>query len=248
VELQVGVPAVRRWPTRICAGLEISLLIGNSHETTIQGRSTETPGKVTFVQMPGTVWSAPEVGGAFLSLEIGPAYFAQLVAEWAGRPALPGPSLVPVPLAMEMFWSSHRVLRSQNDATARSEALVGLLKTVLVQLTGPPPDGGASPDGVSKARDALHDRPAHAPTIEELAGLAGMTSFELVRAFRDRYGLTPSPYRQALRLARARQLLAVGRSVGETAAELGFGSADQLRRAFATQVGLTPEAYATAAA
>jgi AraC-like DNA-binding protein len=248
VELQVGVPAVRAWPTRVCEGFEMSLLIGPAHPATIQGRAVETPSNTPFVQMPGTVWSAAEAKGAFLSLDIGPSLFSRLVAEWPGRAALPGPSLVPVPVLLDAFWSSHRVLRGEADATTRSVALLGLVKTVLTQLTGMEPDAGAAPDAVSRVRDALHDAPERAPTIDELAQLAGLTSFELLRAFRDRYGVTPSRYLRALRVARARQLLAGGRSVGEAATELGFGSAGALRRAFESQVGLSPERYATAVA
>lgn len=246
VELQLGVPAVRSWPTRLCEGLEISLLIGPSHPTTIQGRQTETPGKMTFVQMPGTVWSAPEVSGAFLSLEVGPGLFARLAAEWPGRATLPGPSLVPVPMLMDAFWFSHELLRSQTDATARSETLLRLVRTLFTLLTGAAPDPGPPADGIARVRDAIHDSPASAPTIEDLATLAGLTSFELVGSFKRRYGTTPARYRHALRLARARQLLAGGRTTTEAAEALGFGSAESLRRAFASEVGVSPERYAVA--
>jgi AraC-like DNA-binding protein len=246
LELQLGVPAVRSWPTRLCEGLEISLLIGPSHPTTIQGRPTETPGKMTFVQMPGTVWSAPEVSGAFLSLEIGPGLFARLAAEWPGRAALPGPSLVPVPMLMDAFWFSHEVLRSQTDATARSETLLRLVRTLFTLLTGSPPDAEPPADGISRARDALHDDPASAPTIDDLAQVAGLTAFELVAGFKRRYGTTPARYRHALRLARARRLLSSGRTTTEAAEALGFGSAESLRRAFASELGVSPERYAVA--
>src|SRR5262245_4283732 len=82
IEIQSGAPAVRRWPTRVCEGFEISLLLGPTHDATIQGRPTTTPGNVTFVQLPGTVWSAERVFGAFLSIELGAELFRSLVADW----------------------------------------------------------------------------------------------------------------------------------------------------------------------
>ncbi|MGZ7007355.1 MAG: helix-turn-helix domain-containing protein [Ilumatobacteraceae bacterium] len=248
VELQLGLPAVRSWPTRMCQGLEISLLIGPSHSTQIQGRQTDTPGKTTFVQLPGTVWSADEVSGAFLSVDIGPALFGRLAAEWPGRSALPGPSLVALPSLMDLFWFSHEVLRSQADRTARSEVLLRLVKTVLTHLIGAQSYTLPSADAIARVRDAIHDCPAAAPTIDELAQLAGLGCFELAIKFRNRYGLTPARYRLALRVALARRMLATGRSVDETVAVLGFGSAGALRRAFSSVVGVTPERYAMASA
>jgi AraC-like DNA-binding protein len=245
VELQTGEPAMRSWPTRLCEGFEITLLIGPTHPATIQGRPTETPGKTTFVQMPGTVWSAPEALGALLSMEITPALFERLVHQWPKRSSLPGPSQIVVPWLIDFFWSAHEVMRSSCDAMMRSETLVRLVGTTLTLLTGSQAEAPSSSDGVSKVRDAIHDRPAHAPSIDELAALAGLTVFELVRAFRQRYGVTPSRYRQALRVARARRLLAGGRRIDEVATELGFASASALGRVFATHVGLTPERYAT---
>jgi AraC-like DNA-binding protein len=248
VELQVGAPAVRRWPPRLCRGFEISLLIGPSHSATIQGRATETPGKVTFVQAPGTAWSAQRAVGAFLSLEIAPELFERFAADWRRCSSLPGPSQIVLPGLLDAFWSSHKVLRCSGDSTARSEALVRLVATVLEQLSGGAPADLVVSDGVAKARDAIHDCPAKAPTISALAALAGLTPFELVRTFRRRYGVTPASYRRLLRVALARKMLARGRTVGEVVAELGFRSASELRQTFVSQVGLTPESYATTGA
>jgi AraC-like DNA-binding protein len=243
VEVQVGAPAARRWPTRICGGLEISLLIGPTHEATIQRRQTETPGKVTFVQLPGTVWSAPQVGGGFFSIDVAPQLFARFLAEWPKGSSLPGPSQVVTPGLLDVFWSTHRVLRQPGNATTRSEALVRLVSQVLETLTGvAPPDVDC--DGVSRARDLIHDCPESAPTLEALAAEAELTPFELARAFRRRYGVGPSGYRRALQVTRARWMLFGGRAIEEVVAQLGFASADELRRCFVAQVGLEPEQYA----
>jgi AraC-like DNA-binding protein len=243
VEIQVGAPAVRRWPTKICDGLEITVLVGPSHEATIHGRQTQTPGKVCFVQLPGTVWSAPRVVGGFFSLELAPALFARFVADWPKASSLPGPSQVVTPELLDLFWDAHRVLRQPGDALTRSEALVRLVSAVLESLTGVGPPERVVADGVSLTRDLIHDCPAIAPTLEVLAEQAGLTPFELARAFRQRYGVGPSGYRRALQVARARRMLCGGRDVEQVVTELGFDSIEELQRSFFGQLGLAPDSY-----
>ncbi len=245
VELQVGVPAIRRWPTRVCMGFEISLQIGPAHEEIVQGRRTETPGKVTFVQLPGTVWSAQRAVGAFLSLEVSPELFERLLAEWPSRPSLPGPAQVALPRLVDAFWSRHKLLRAPGDATARSEALVSLVGMAIESLTGKAPPAAIGCDLVARARDALHDCSAQAPTMDALAAYSGLPTLQLVRAFRRRFGVGPARYRRALRAARARRLLLAGRAVAEIVTEMAFASEAELRRTFSAHFGLEPDHYQT---
>jgi AraC-like DNA-binding protein len=217
------------------------LLLGPSHDAIIQGTPTTTPGNVTFVQLPGTVWSAEQVHGAFFSIELGPELFARLLYNWPLSTWLP-PSQVILPHLMSVFSRAHNAFR-HNEVTTRTEALVELLRQVLVALTGIEPRT-PNCDAVSRARDALHASLNRSPTIDELATEAGITPFEFVRAFRDRYGIGPSTYRRALQIARARQLLRRGLSSEEVTAELGFTSGSALTRSFVAQLGLEPASYA----
>jgi AraC-like DNA-binding protein len=242
LELQVGAPAIRRWPTRHCEGLEISLQIGPAHEEIVLGRRTETPGKMTFVQLPGTVWSAEQAVGGFFSIELAPELFARFVNDWPNHSVLPGPSQLAMPHLLDAFWFAHKVLRSPADATARTEALVTLIGMVLGTLTGPP--APMTSDGISRVRDAIHDSPGRAPTIEELASLSGLSTFEMVRTFRRRYGIGPSAYRRSLQVARARRMVLAGRTVEEISTDLGFASAVELRRSFVRRFGLQLDLYA----
>ncbi len=243
VEIQSGIPAVRRWPTRVCDGFEISLLLGPTHDAIIQGRHTTTPGNVTFVQLPGTVWSADKVHGAFLSIEIGPELFDNLLDEWPSSRLLPPPSQVVMPELLRTFSRTHNAFRLHNDATARTESLVDLLHQVLTTMTGCEPKIPIC-DSISRARDALHADPNYAPTIEELADEAGLTQFEFVRAFHHRYGIGPSAYRRSVKLARARHLLRRGYTIDEIVTEVGFASMSSLTRNFISEIGVEPTRYA----
>jgi AraC-like DNA-binding protein len=243
VELQSGVPAVRRWPTRVCEGFEISLLLGPTHDATIQGRRTTTPGNVTFVQLPGTVWSAERVHGAFLSIELGPELFASLLEEWPSASLLATPSQIVMPDLLRTFTRAHNAFRLHNDATTRTESLVDLLHQVLTTLTGCVPKIPIN-DSVSRARDALHAETRIAPTIETLAADAGLTQFEFVRAFHHRYGVGPAGYRRAVKLARARHLLRRGYTIDEVTTAVGFASTTAMTRSFISEIGVEPTRYA----
>jgi len=98
--------------------------------------------------------------------------------------------------------------------------------------------------GVACAREHLRANPTQNITLDELAAAAGLSMFHLVRAFCRAYGLTPHAYQMQLRLARARRLLAEGRSVSYVTYEAGFADQSHLTRRFADFYGLTPAKYA----
>ena len=78
----------------------------------------------------------------------------------------------------------------------------------------------------------------------ELAARYGISEVYLRRLFLEKYGTTPHRYILALRIERAKQLLAHGvLSVGKIAEECGFSSLYHFSRSFKARVGLTPSEY-----
>ncbi|MFN2564629.1 MAG: helix-turn-helix domain-containing protein [Gemmatimonadaceae bacterium] len=107
------------------------------------------------------------------------------------------------------------------------------------------PDAGTRvPAGVVRARDYLRARPMESVSLDELAAVAGLSKFYLLRAFSRAYGLTPHAYQMELRLARARRLLAEGRPLSHVTYDAGFADQSHLTRRFAAFYGLTPARYA----
>jgi AraC-like DNA-binding protein len=94
----------------------------------------------------------------------------------------------------------------------------------------------------------LTDDVANAPTLDELAALAGTSRFALVRQFGRRYGLPPLTWLLQLRLQRARERIGAGWSLADTAAACGFSDQSHLTRVFSRQFGHTPGAWRKAAA
>lgn len=81
-------------------------------------------------------------------------------------------------------------------------------------------------------------------TVEELASVAGVSTFHFSRAFKAATRLTPHAFVTRRRMARARVLLEAGRlPLAGVAWACGFASQSSFTQAFRTHTGLTPGAY-----
>lgn len=96
---------------------------------------------------------------------------------------------------------------------------------------------------VERARRYLEDRATHPVSLSEVGAVAGVTVSHLVRSFSRTVGLPPKSYHAQVRLARARRLLAQGKSATWVAYECGFADQSHLSRRFKECYGLTPGAF-----
>jgi AraC-like DNA-binding protein len=98
--------------------------------------------------------------------------------------------------------------------------------------------------GIDRVCDHLRERVAEHVSLDELAQVARLSKFYLLRVFRATYGLTPHAYQMQLRLARAWRLIAEGRPLSHTTYDAGFADQSHLTRRFAATFGVTPARYA----
>jgi AraC-like DNA-binding protein len=126
--------------------------------------------------------------------------------------------------------------------------LLACLRRLVAQLPDRPRAGSEAhrrqPAGVLRVRDHLREHAVSNLTLEELAAVAGLSKFYLVRAFHHAFGLTPHSYQMQLRLARARRLIAEGRPLSHVTYDAGFADQSHLTRRFAAFYGLTPARFA----
>lgn len=136
------------------------------------------------------------------------------------------------------------------DALAQDEALGALLFRVLGRYAAPAIGRGddAPPATLQRARDLIADRFADAVDLAALAREAGLSRFHLSRAFRRRFGMSPSEFRRLRRLEHARTLLARGGRPADAAAAAGFADQAHLTRAFKRAYGITPARFRRAVA
>lgn len=81
------------------------------------------------------------------------------------------------------------------------------------------------------------------PALDELAALAGMDRYQLIRAMKRTTGFSPLAWRQNDRVIRGREMLRAGTSVVDTAIALGFVDQSHFHRVFRAHVAAPPGAY-----
>jgi len=135
------------------------------------------------------------------------------------------------------------------DFLWQEENLIRALACILKKYHARRPSDlhGPSPS-VAKALRRLNSAPDQPVSLAELAALAGLSRFQLLRAFARQVGTTPHAYLVQKRVCIARQLLASGAMPAEAAAEAGFADQSHLNRAFMRYVGVTPARYRAAVA
>jgi AraC-like DNA-binding protein len=149
--------------------------------------------------------------------------------------------------------TAHAALAAAADlpGLAVDEAVLGAVAALRPHLKPGPPDRGRwRPEhaAVRRAGEHLRERWDQPVSLAELAGVAGLSRFELARRFREQIGVAPHAFQVNLRVERARALLAAGYPPATVAAACGFADQPHLTRTFKRAVGVTPGRYARAVA
>lgn len=127
-------------------------------------------------------------------------------------------------------------------ALHRRELLLKLLAEVMREAEAP----ASVPLGIRAARQRIDDDPATEITLADLANLAGLSQFRLLRAFDRAMGLTPHAYLLQRRIQLARRLIADGVELAQAASASGFSDQSHMTRIFRRSFGLSPGLYARA--
>jgi AraC-like DNA-binding protein len=152
----------------------------------------------------------------------------------------------PVIYDVELFgelWRSHIALEGNATLLERESRLLWALARMIeryahsTRLVRPPkPERYA----VSIMVDYLHDNLPNNITLEELSQLTQLSTYHLLRVFRNAMGLPPHAYLNQLRIYRAKSLLLGGAPPADVAAQVGFADQSHLTRLFKRTVGVTP--------
>lgn len=145
---------------------------------------------------------------------------------------------------------------SRAQRPARDVVLARLLEVLLIEALRGATDTGASPGlvrGLADARlanalRALHEAPARAWTVADLAREAALSRSAFFERFSRTVGMAPMAYLLTWRMALAQDLLRRGAgSIAEVAERVGYSSASTFTVAFARHVGESPGRFARAA-
>jgi AraC-like DNA-binding protein len=213
------------------------------------------PGQIQ-VAAPLELHGARSVDGmpcAMRVLIVAPAMLQSLWEEDAGLWRAVAPSLqqciLDDPGLYAELWALMDALRGPLIPLSCAPRLVGCVARLLTQLAlrsshAPAPRQGRQSSGIRRVGEHLRAHVAKSVSLDELAGVAGLSKYYLLRAFRRAHGVTPHAYQMQLRLAHAWRFIEEGRPLSRATYDAGFADQSHLTRRFAAVFGLTPARYA----
>ncbi|MFY8107159.1 MAG: AraC family transcriptional regulator [Elstera sp.] len=136
-----------------------------------------------------------------------------------------------------------QVFEATGEAFAQEERLILLLAGLVRRK----PDAvGGLPPGLHHARALIDSDPGAPLHLSDLAAVAGLSRFQIVRGFVRLTGLTPHAYLVQRRLHHAHRLMTENLPLAEVAIASGFADQSHFTRLFVRQYGVSPGVFVRA--
>ncbi|HEX9924726.1 MAG TPA: AraC family transcriptional regulator [Anaerolineae bacterium] len=224
-------------------GAEMFYYRGETHVASAGTIVVINPGEVHTGQ------AVDETGWTYRMLYPEVALLRQAASEASGRPH--GIPFFPSPVFRDDYLAGlirklHFTLEKSVSALERQSHFLETLVQLILRHADNRPVLPAMFDlhpGIGQVRAFLEAHYAQNVSLEQLSGIAGVSSFHLTRLFRESVGLPPHAYLNQVRIFHAKKLLTLGQSIAEVAFETGFADQSHLNRHFKRIVGVTPGQY-----
>ncbi|MBA2781023.1 AraC family transcriptional regulator [Halomonas kenyensis] len=230
----------------------IGFIVSGGHRSWSQaGRVNALAGDIITVN-PGEMHDGAPIGGthrAWHMLYFDPELVRQNLGSQGSPADLVSPALHDLPLKHLMGQIFALIKAFPRNQLALEEYACRLLSAAFSRHGSrrQEPLHGV-PESIARIRQRLDDMPEQNITLGELADMAGLSRFQLLRAFSRAHGTTPHAYQLQRRVLMARRLIAKGQGLSQAALEAGFFDQSHMSRAFSRQLGLTPGRYRRACA
>jgi AraC-like DNA-binding protein len=209
------------------------------------------PGMI-FCTHPEEVFTTPRVlaAGGGSAVTIDPDVFAGLLAEHGLTPdAIDVASFVTMSGTLSARIAAvFRLMRPESTAMALQSSVVDLVAALVGDVLAPGASRPANTNGgaADRVRECLHFDHSGAMDLERLARETRLSRFQVLRVFKEKYGLPPHAYHLRVRIGLAQRALRAGLPSADVAANHGFVDQSHFSRHFKQLVGVTPVAYARA--
>lgn len=100
---------------------------------------------------------------------------------------------------------------------------------------------------IGKAVEFIMENCAEAISLDDIAGVAGVSRFHFCRAFKKKMGLPPHAYQIQLRIERAKAMMLAGTPISQVSTMAGFYDQSHFNRHFKRIVGVSPGTFAKGA-
>lgn len=139
-----------------------------------------------------------------------------------------------------------RLTAAEADALSRQEAAATFATRLHGLLGDRPLAAPPLPHTLRRAADFITDNCTRALSLAEIAAQADLSPTQCIRAFRQRFGLTPHAYLTNRRIQFSQQRLRQGAAIADVALEAGFADQAHFQRTFKRLVAMTPGRYQAA--
>ncbi|WP_129647718.1 AraC family transcriptional regulator [Peristeroidobacter agariperforans] len=129
------------------------------------------------------------------------------------------------------------------ECLEKQSAAVSFMAEVQRTLSPAPDSPSHGHRGLARAAEFIRDNYARSISLAEICSAADLSPSYLIRAFNDKYGLTPHAYVTNRRIEFSRAQLRRGRPIAEVALAAGFSDQAHLQRSFKKLVAATPGQY-----
>jgi AraC-like DNA-binding protein len=156
------------------------------------------------------------------------------------------------PVLADRVRATHEILEGDADCLQKECALLEVVGEIVIRHASTRPNETAplsssrSAAALRRVRDLLEAEYARTVTIRELADVAGLSTFHLIRVFGALFCLPPYKYLEQIRIQHARRLIRLGFPLTHVVHATGFSDQSHLTRYFKRIVGVTPGMYARA--
>ncbi|HYQ43564.1 MAG TPA: AraC family transcriptional regulator [Polyangiaceae bacterium] len=208
---------------------------------------------LAFCNLPGELTIGnPHSAGSFDVLQLQPAIIEQWLDEQQPGSVRPDWAKIMKPMSaslrshfatfFEVFEPAASAMQVQSTLLELSEVMIGEL---IQGAREPLPVAGPPARAASLMRECLNEEGINVD-LETLAKRVGLSRFQALRAFKQRYGLPPHAYQLCLRMHQARRLLLEGAPPVDVALRCGFADQSHFNRHFKRFYAVTPMQYALA--
>lgn len=194
--------------------------------------------------------SAAEHGWSYRSLYPSTELLQRAASDIVGRerdiPFFADPVVYDSEMMAEIVLT-HRVLEEQTSALERESRLLWTLARLIMRYADDHPRIRPlikEHMGIQRVRAYLDEYYAENVSLAELAAIAQLSPFHLLRSFRSQMSLPPHAYQIQVRIMRARRLLQMGMPCVDTALAVGFADQSHFTKHFKRIVGVPPGLYA----
>lgn len=208
---------------------------------------TARPGDLVLFN-PGEPHSADQVGGEtwdYCAVYVSRASLESWLPAHGAGVRLGGVVGHAPELAAELTSICHRL--GDDPESARVETrFARFVRAIFAEFgdSTPHDEYAGESDSVWSVREYLDACYARPIRLEELAAISGTSTFALIRSFSRAFGMPPYRYLTNLRIARAQELLRLGRPISDTAFSTGFSDQAHFTRFFRRIVGVPPGVWA----